>query len=321
MYTISIIVPVKHGGHVAAFDFIRQIGIDNSSYEIVLAEGCAPSQQRNLAAKDASGDILYFVDDDSMINSANLGICSDIMENIDVAVVGGPSLTPESDSWIQQLFGAALSSSIGAGAVRNRYRVYGSVRETTEKELILCNLAIRRSVFMEMGGFNEGLYPNEENELLDRIKASGLKLVHAPEMSVFRSQRASLKAFIRQMFVYGRGRSQQSLVSGTFSPVSFVPMFFVLYIVTSIFSFGYQPYYIPMLFYLSVVVMFAFVQAFCYRRLSMLLLLAIYPLMHCVNGLGLLAGLIGGKPSPVSDCGIKITKIKKFGHDFTWYPQ
>ena len=54
-----------------------------------------------------------------------LSICALVMEDPDVAVVGGPSLTPPGDSLLQQLFGSALSSLLGAGAVRNRYRACG----------------------------------------------------------------------------------------------------------------------------------------------------------------------------------------------------
>lgn len=316
MTTISIIVPVKHGGYVAAFDSIRRYGLDKNIYEVLLAEGCAPSQQRNLAAQAATGDILYFIDDDSMLNSDNLRICSEIMKDADIAVAGGPSVTPAKDSWLQQLFGSALCSVLGVGAVRNRYRVIGSVRETTEKELILCNLAIRRSVFIEMGGFDERLYPNEENELLDRIRSAGFKLIHVPAMNVFRSQRSTLKAFIRQMFAYGRGRAQQSLMSGTFPVLSFIPLLFIMYLVATVFFFTHASYFIPLLFYFTLVTLFAAVQACRSSHLYMILLVFIYPLMHCVNGLGLLTGLIKGKPLPVHDNSIVVRKLKTFGQDF-----
>lgn len=316
MTTFSIIIPVKRGGYVAAIDAIRQSGLDENVYELLLAEGTAPSRQRNLAACEATGDILYFLDDDSRLNPDALRLCGEVMTDANVAVVGGPSLTPVSDSWLQQLFGYVLASALGSGAVRNRYRVAGSVRETTEKELILCNLAIRRSVFVDMGGFDERLYPNEENELLDRIRSSGFKLIHVPAMSVFRSQRASLKAFIRQMFVYGRGRAQQSLITGSFSVMSFVPLFFALYLVMSAFFFAHPLVLVPVFLYLILVVLFMITGICKLGSLSAVLLLLIYPLMHCVNGVGLLCGLVGGTPMPVHDEGIVIRKIKEFGQSF-----
>lgn len=316
MTTFSIIIPVKAGGYVAALDAIRSLSAEADSYELLIAEGSAPSRQRNLAASAARGELLCFLDDDSLVNPENLRLCAEIMNDENVAVVGGPSVTPASDSPLQQLFGSALSSPLGSGAVRGRYRVFGAVRETTEKELILCNLAIRRSVFVELGGFDERLYPNEENELLDRIKSSGFKLVHNPAMYVYRSQRRSLKAFVRQMFAYGRGRAQQTLISGSFSLVSFVPLFFALYLIFALFSGGNLLLLAPLLLYAALTSLFTGVAICRAGRLYLLALLLIYPLMHCVNGCGLLYGLLGGKPVPLRDDGIVIRRIKEFGQDF-----
>ncbi len=316
MITFSIIIPVKAGGHVAALDSIRNLSADADSYELLIAEGAAPSRQRNLAASSARGELLYFLDDDSLINPENLRLCAEIMKDEKVAVVGGPSVTPASDSPLQQLFGSALSSPLGSGAVRGRYRVFGAVRETTEKELILCNLVIRRSVFMELGGFDERLYPNEENELLDRIKSSGFKLVHNPAMYVHRSQRKSLKAFVRQMFAYGRGRAQQTLISGSFSLVSFVPLFFTLYLFLVLLFGGNLLLLAPLLLYAALAALFTSAAICRTGRLYLLALLLIYPLMHCVNGCGLLYGLLGGKPVPLRDDNIVIRRIKEFGQDF-----
>lgn len=316
MTSISIVVPVKHGAHVAAFDAIRQSGFDKNGYEVLLAEGSAPSQQRNLAAQAASGDILYFLDDDSRLNSDSLSICSTAMDNQDVAVAGGPSITPPTDSRLQQLFGFVLSTVLGSGGVRNRYRVIGQPRDTTDKELILCNLAIRRSVFLSMGGFDERLYPNEENELLDRISSAGFRLMHIPEMRVFRSQRSTLKAFVRQMFAYGRGRAQQSLITGSFPVISYVPLLFVLYLIVCL-CFPYiKILFVPLIMYAVLVSAFTMIGIRQTGSISALMLLLLYPLMHCVNGIGLMYGLTGGKPDPVRNDGIVITRIKEFGQEF-----
>lgn len=231
MHTFSIIIPVKPGGYVAACEHLKRILPDDPRYEILLAEGCAPSQQRNRAAREATGDVLYFLDDDSLITPVNLALCLDVMNDPAVAVVGGPSITPGDDSWLQQLFGYALASAFGSGAVHNRYRAYGEPRKTTDKELILCNLAVRRPVFIDLDGFNECLYPNEENEFLERVISAGYTLLHVPAMSVLRSQRRTLKAFIRQMFNYGRGRGQQTLITASYSVTSFIPLFFVAYLI------------------------------------------------------------------------------------------
>lgn len=313
MPTFSVIVPVKPGMKSAAISAIYALSYNMDCIEILLAEGSAPSLQRNLAAREAAGEILYFLDDDSIINSDNLNICSLAMEDTSVAVVGGSSVTPATDSWIQKLFGVALASLFGSGAVRNRYRIRGVRRETTEKELILCNLAVRRSVFVDMNGFDERLYPNEENELLNRINRAGFKLLHIPEMHVFRSQRSSLTAFIRQMFVYGRGRAQQTMISGIFSFVSFVPLFFVFYLISVLFFISNPIMFLPLSLYLILNAFFTMSEFVRSGTIISLGLVLIYPLMHIVNGVGLFAGLLSGKPTPLNDPNIIIKKIKSFG--------
>jgi GT2 family glycosyltransferase len=316
MQSISIIVPIKPGFKSAAIAAIRELSLKIDCYEVFLSEGCAPSRQRNLAAREASGDILYFLDDDSIINPNNLTLCSSVMEDAAVSVAGGPSLTPTTDTWLQKLFGRALASPFGSGPVRNRYQMSGKSRETTDKELILCNLAVRRSDFLKLGGFDERLYPNEENELLVRVRQAGHKLIHLPDMCVYRSQRQSVTAFIRQMFAYGRGRAQQTLLSGEFSFLSFIPMFFLLYLAFPLILVSHVIILIPLYAYLLLTLLFAVIECIRSGTISSLLLVLIYPLMHLVNGAGLLIGLIGGKPMLKDDQGIVVRRIKKLGQDF-----
>jgi len=312
MPTFSFIIPVKPGGHVKALEALRQITSQDHPHEILIAEGSQPSRQRNLAAQQARGDVLYFLDDDSMVAADCLAQCAVALEDPSVAVAGGPSLTPPGDSPLQQLFGCVLSSLFGAGGVRNRYRSAGIARETTERELILCNLAIRRDVFLAAGGLDERLYPNEENELLDRIHAAGNKLVHIPRMSVMRSQRATITAFCRQMFSYGRGRGQQTLVAGPGSPVSFMPLAFVAYLVL----FPLLPAglfrELPAFAYVTLDALFTLAVMAGSGGFSAIFLLALFPLMHCANGIGLLYGLLGGKPRKQSSNEVTIRRAKEF---------
>ena len=269
-----------------------------------------------MAARQAAGEILYFLDDDSLVLPDNLTKCAEAFEDRQVAVVGGPSLTPLSDSLLQRLFGLALTSLFGAGGMRNRYRAYGNRRETSEKELILCNLAFRRDIFLASGGFDERLYPNEENELLDRISVSN-KLVHDPKMAVSRSQRPSLAAFMRQMFSYGRGRGQQTLLAGPRSAMSFVPLIFVVYLVLVPFLPASWLWRFPLVLYGLGSFASALSTAISSGTSAALNLLLIFPIMHICNGLGLLRGLVGGKPATGERPAVMIRKVKDF-EDSAW---
>jgi succinoglycan biosynthesis protein ExoA len=309
----SIIIPVKPGGEVSALAALRRAKETAYPFEVLVAEGKTPSQQRNQAAYQSQGEIIYFLDDDSMVSSDFLSWCAAAFEDRAVAVTGGPSLTPDTDTALQKLFGSALSSLFGAGGVRNRYRLTGLPRETGEQELILCNMAFRRDDFISFGGFDERLYPNEENELLDRIAAAGRKLVHVPEMAVKRSQRESIAAFMRQMFSYGRGRAEQTMLAGLKSLVSFVPLLFVLYLFTLPLAFLWPLWLVPLLLYFLLSAVFALVSVVEEKDLFKLLLLFLFPLMHSCNGLGLLSGFLGGKPKPVARGVVAVKQLKRFG--------
>jgi hypothetical protein len=122
------------------------------------------------------------------------------------------------------------ASWLAFGPSRARYAKVGGLRESSEKELILCNLAARRGPMLELGGFNELLYPNEENALMDELQKRG-KLLYDPEMLVFRRPRRSLKSFVKMLLNYGRGRAEQFRLHPTArSAPNFVPPLFCLYL-------------------------------------------------------------------------------------------
>ncbi len=312
---VSIIIPVKPGGAVRALDGLRNVDYPENLLEVLVAEGTCPSRQRNQAAREAKGQILYFLDDDSLVSADFLKRAVRHFGKDAVAVVGGPSLTPENDPPLRQAFGLALASPFGAGSVCNRYRRHGICRETGDHELILCNLAILASAFSEAGGFDERLYPNEENELLVRFRRAGWKLLHDPELAVYRSQRSTFSAFVRQLFGYGRGRAQQILLGGGCGIASFVPVFFLLYLLSL--PFIHLPvYYLPLLCYLVMVLVGTIHAAVSSGKTGPALLLPLlFPVLHLSYGAGLLSGLAvygaGKRARPVGSVTVK--RIKLFG--------
>jgi hypothetical protein len=146
-------------------------------------------------------------------------------------MVGGPNVCPADAPWIERLFAVVLSSRLAFGPSRARYTPVGNIRESSEKELILCNLVARRQTLVELGGFDESLYPNEENALMDDIQKRGGKLLYDPDLIVERRPRPNLKAFIKMLLTYGRGRAEQFRLHPTSgSALNFVPPLFCVYL-------------------------------------------------------------------------------------------
>jgi hypothetical protein len=146
-------------------------------------------------------------------------------------MAGGPNLCPKDAPWIEQVFAVVLGSWLATMSSRARYARVGGVRATGEKELILCNLVARRDTLIELGGFDESLYPNEENALMDEIQKRGGKLLYDPDMIVERRPRPTLKAFAKMLMTYGRGRAEQFRLHPTGGSIfNFVPPLFCLYL-------------------------------------------------------------------------------------------
>lgn len=310
---ISIIIPVKPGGAVAAIAGLKNLQPDSPEHEVIIAEGKKPSRQRNMAAREASGDILYFLDDDALIVPDALRRLTAYFAEQNVAAVGGPSLTPSSDSHFQRSIAWALASIFGGGAIRNRYRSVGELRDTDDRELILCNLAFRREVYLAFGGLDERLYPNEENELIDRLLKSGARLLHDPGMFVRRSQRPTLAAFIRQMKTYGKGRAEQTLISRTASFKALLPALFAMYVISLLFVHIWW-YFIPAFIY-AMGVLANMLPALGREGLPLALRLPmVYILLHFCYGAGFIVGLFSPryKKGAESSAAVTLKTVKSF---------
>jgi len=310
----SVIIPVKPGGEVRALSGIASATYPNHLFEVLIAYGSQPSVQRNLAAREAKGDILFFLDDDSRVAPGFLEVAAGHYRDEKVAAVGGPSLTPATDSVLQRAIGIAFASAVGGGGVRNRYRKSGQARPTSDSELILCNLSFRRDIFLHYEGLDHRLYPNEENELMDRLQREGHLLLHDPELAIVRSQRRSYRAYVRQMLGYGRGRGEQTLISGKLKPVSLAPSLFLIYAVLLPFI-GRGLFALPMLCYLLIVVLASLFGASSGRDPRLLpRLLLVFPTLHLVYGAGVIFGLVRPRfrEAAKSDGEIEVRRVKGF---------
>jgi succinoglycan biosynthesis protein ExoA len=230
---VSIVIAARPDeSEVRAVSAARQLDYPPDKVEIILARGKQPSVQRNVAVRQARGEFIYFLDDDSRPAPQNLRRAIELFKSANVKMVGGPNLCPPDAPALEQAFALTLGSW-ALGPVCARYRAMGHVRATSEKELILCNLLVRRDAFLELGGFDESLYPNEENAMMDELQKRGGKLFYDPELIVYRRPRHSFGAFCKMLLNYGRGRAEQFRLHPTLgSAPNFVPPLFCVFLVT-----------------------------------------------------------------------------------------
>jgi glycosyltransferase involved in cell wall biosynthesis len=296
---VSVIIPVhpaKTEARSAAAS--RQLDYPREKLEIIVVRSTDlatfPSMKRNAAIRAARGELIYFLDDDSVPLPGNLRRAAAHFADPKVQMVGGPNICPPDAPTIEQTFANVMGSWLAFGPSCARYRAAGKLRKSSEKELISCNLVSRREVLLEAGGFDESLYPNEENALMDAVLQRG-KLLYDPEMIVHRRPRSNFRSFAKMLFSYGGGRAQQFRLHPTAgSFINFVPPAFVLYLVAVLILVpaGILPWWtlLPLALYLAAVMGQAIAVMARTSFLSGLRALPLLALTNILYGAGVLRG-------------------------------
>jgi succinoglycan biosynthesis protein ExoA len=229
---VTVVIAARPGQvEVSAVAASRQLDYPRDRLEILVARGRQPAVQRNVALRSARGELIYFLDDDSLPAPDSVRRAVAHFADPQVQLVGGPNLCPPDAPKLEQAFAAVMGNWLAFGPSCARYAPVGRLRASSEKELILCNLVARRSAVLAAGGFDEALYPNEENALMDGMAARGGRLLYDPDLQVYRRPRSTLGAFVKMLLNYGRGRAEQFRLHPTVgSALNFIPPMFCLYL-------------------------------------------------------------------------------------------
>jgi GT2 family glycosyltransferase len=227
---VSFVIPCRPGETPKeAIEAIKKLDYPQEKIEIIVEKGLNPPNQRNRGIKKSTGEIIAFIDDDCNFKRNWLQKAVKYFENEKVGIVGGPNLTPKCDSFLSHCFGYAMSSFFGTASMSYRYKLANETREATEQRLILANMLCRRSIFEKEIYFNEKLFPNEENEFMNRVAKQGYLMLYAPDIYVYHPRKKTVRGFAKQLFGYGSGRARQSIIQpDSFSPLYTFPSIFAL---------------------------------------------------------------------------------------------
>jgi len=234
--TFSVVIPVRPTESPSrAIESLKKVGYPAELFEVIVIPGRRPSRQRNLGVRAARGEIIYFLDNDSQATPALFETALACFDDERVAGAGGPNVAVPPSCLVEAISERVLTSPLGTAKIQARYKPVGKKRTATERDLILCNLAIRKRVLEEVGGIDEKLYPNEENELISRIVSEpySYRFVYSPDLVVLRKRPSSLYGYFRTIFGYGRGRVQQTLTRPKLNSLQhFLPLLFLLYVIS-----------------------------------------------------------------------------------------
>jgi glycosyltransferase involved in cell wall biosynthesis len=308
---VSVLIPVHpYKTEVKSAAAARQFDYPHEKMEIVVVRttdlSIGPGVKRNAGLKAVHGDLVYFLDDDSVAPPNNIRRALRHFADPVVKMVGGPNLCPPDAPRFERVLGLVMGSWLAFGPSCARYRPVGKLRAAGEKELISCNLIARRDAVLEVG-FNPKLWPNEENAMMDGVKQRGGKLLYDPEFIVHRQPRPNLRAYAKMLLFYGGGRAHQFRLHPTLDSLpNFIPPLFCLYLLALPFVlaafFSVKAVALLSLLPLALYLLVVLGQTICVAARSNLALAALaLPLMILTNllyGLGFWRGLFIKIPPP-----------------------
>lgn len=220
---VSVIIPVAPKASAWAGVGALARARNGLDIEIIEIRGQQPARQRNLAAQRARGDYLYFIDHDSQVDPDAIQNLLQAFAAENVGAAGGPNPGAGLETPFTMATELVLGSGLGSLIVRRRYAPYGDdMRAVGEESLILCNLMVRRELFLELGGFDPRLYPNEENEFLNRMRAAGKLAIYVPKAQVMKPRAPRAAEFLGENFRYARGRMEQVWINPSLHDAPYV---------------------------------------------------------------------------------------------------
>lgn len=240
----SIIIPTKKIDGFVDEAVSHILRLDYKNYEIIILPDVAPqriyprtkiivtgpigpAEKRDLALEHSNGEILAFIDDDAYPREDWLRQAVKHFNDPEVAAVGGPAVTPESDGLLRKVSGAILSSRICSGNYTYRYVPRG-IQDVDDFPSV--NLLIRKDIFEAVGGFDTGYWPGEDTKIcLDITKKLGKRIIYDPAVLVWHHRRPVFVPHLRQIARYALHRGyfvkafpETSRRLGYFIPTLFV---------------------------------------------------------------------------------------------------
>lgn len=202
--------------------------------KIVSTGSMTPGAKRNMGIANSHGEICAFIDSDAYPRKDWLGNAMKYFKDPQVAAVGGPGVTPNHDSTMRKGSGYVLSSFM-VGDMSSRYKAGHSFESD---DIHSCNFIARKSVLIEVGGWNEKYWPGEDTLTCLAIRKLDKKLVEASDVVVYHHRRPLFQGHLKQVSSFGlhRGFFAKKFKGNSLKLTYFVPSLLVFSFFAGVFT-------------------------------------------------------------------------------------
>ena len=193
-YTNHEVIVIDDG----SIDDTPEIAKSFSFVRYVRQEPGGLSVARNRGAREATGEILAYTDDDCIPDDDWLLRLSAAYDDPAWVAAGGPNIPPPARNMIEGVVAAAPGAP-----------THVLLNDEEAEHLPGCNFSVRKDALERIGGFHdEFTIAGDDVDICWRLRAAKGKLRFVPSAMVWHHRRATMRGYLRQQSGYGTAEAR-----------------------------------------------------------------------------------------------------------------
>jgi cellulose synthase/poly-beta-1,6-N-acetylglucosamine synthase-like glycosyltransferase len=175
-------------------DKTKQVA-ESRGVRVVTQSNQGPSAARNLGAQQARGDVVLFIDADSIPDSRCVETMAAAFADPELAGASGEKKTRQTNLWARLI------------QIEYDFKYARLATHPTIDFVDSSTAGYRREIFLSNGGFDTKLKEAEDVEFSFRLAERGYRMILLPEAITYHTHPESLMHYLTRKFQYARGRA------------------------------------------------------------------------------------------------------------------